>query len=268
MKLLTPRNMFSWRRRCRSDEPGITAAERWDLNVTQIYNNGGSTALSNTFFDPQTCEQLGVSNTTWIAQGATGQNCIQINVANEPVAKTPTAQDLKSLGSLPLGSRPGPWPHNASSCGGDGTTANCWSYLQPLAEGDYLQDNAQGPSNEKFLIAKKTTLANGTIDLVLARNRNPFECRGTPVSPDSHAAGWTPIMWPPMACTVGAYIAPIYGPASATMVDNPGIFGGHNVGWLPQTAIRFNSLPIVGITRPTWADMGPLMESALDPFQP
>ncbi|HEX4227081.1 MAG TPA: LamG domain-containing protein [Bryobacteraceae bacterium] len=214
------------------NSPGVAGAERWDLNITQIYNNGGSTALSSAFLDSQTCEQLGVSNPAWIAQGATGQNCIHINVDNEPLAKSPAAQDLKTLGALPVGSRPGPWAHNASSCGGDGTTTNCWSFLQAMTEGDYLQDAAQGVGDEKFLIAKKTILANGTIDLVLARNMNPFACRGTGVSAEAHSSGWTPIMWPPMTCSVGTYISPIYAPASASIIDNPNLYTAHTIGWI------------------------------------
>jgi hypothetical protein len=213
------------------NSPGVGGAERWDLNITQIYNNGGSTALSNTFLDPQTCEQLGVTDSRWIAQGATGQNCIRINVDNEPLAKTAASQDLHPLGTLPVGSRPGPWAHNASSCGGDGTTTNCWSYLQPMAEGDYVQDASQSFPDEKFLIAKKTTLANGTIDLVLSRNMNPFGCRG-PANMEAHVAGWTPMMWPPMSCGVGDFISPINSPASATIADDPDVYLGHTVSWL------------------------------------
>ncbi|MGC2657478.1 MAG: LamG domain-containing protein [Bryobacteraceae bacterium] len=215
--------------------PSTTAAERWDLNILQIYNNGGSTALTSTFLDPQTCEQLGVSNATWIAQGASGQNCIHINVDNEPLAKSPTPADLNSLGTLPLGSRPAAWTHNASSCGGDGTTTNCWSFLQAMAEGDYLQDASQAVEAEKFLIAKKTTLANGTIDLVLARNMNPFQCRGSVVSAQTHATNWTPSLWPPMTCSVGTYLSPIYSPSTQSIVDNPNIYTAHTVFWTTPT---------------------------------
>lgn len=211
--------------------PGVFASERWDLKITQIYNNGGSTALSSTFLDPQTCEQLGVTNPTWIAQGATGKNCIHVNVDNEPLAKTPASGDLQPLGTLPLGSRPGPWAHNASSCGGDGSTANCWSYLQAMAEGDYIEDGSQGVGDEKFLIAEKTVLSNGTIDLVLARNMNPFGCRGAGAGPEAHGAGWTPILWPPMTCGSGVFVSPIYAPATAALVENPNVYGGHTIGW-------------------------------------
>ena len=162
-----------------ANAPGVAAEERWDLSVNRIYNNGSTTALPANFLDPQTCEQLGVTDQRWITQGATGNHCIKINVANEPVATSPSPADLRALGSLPVGSRPTAWPHNVANCGGDGTTSHCWAYLQPLQEGDYLNDSTGGPNDEKFLIAKKTTLSNGTIDLVIARNMTPFGCRAS-----------------------------------------------------------------------------------------
>ena len=211
--------------------PGTGAIERWDLNITRIYNNGTSTGLSSTFLDPQTCEQLGVSNPQWIAQGASGPNCIKINVDHEPLAKTPASGDLLPLGTLPVGARPAPWAHNASSCGGDGSTSNCWSFLQAMLEGDYISDAAQQGGDEKFLIAKKTVLGDGTIDLVLARNMNPFQCRsGSTAMP--HSNGWTPILWPPQSCGGGTYFSKITDPPSATLVDNPQTYLGHTVSWV------------------------------------
>ena len=211
--------------------PGTAAVERWDLNVTRVYNNGTSTALSSSFVDPQTCEQLGVSSPLWIAQGATGPNCIKINVDSEPLAKTPASGDLTPLGALPVGSRPGPWVHNANSCGGDGSTNKCWSFLQPMLEGDYISDASQQGTDEKFLIAKKTVLGDGTVDLVLARNMNPFQCRSGSTAM-AHASGWTPILWPPQSCGGGTYFSKITDPPSATLVDNPQAYLGHTVAWV------------------------------------
>ena len=72
----------------------------------------------------------------FIAEGAKGNKCIKVTTTlGDPVNPTPHPTDLAKW----------PWPHNASSCGGDGTTSNCWSMLQPLMEGDYVADVSINP---------------------------------------------------------------------------------------------------------------------------
>ncbi len=213
--------------------PNQQGVGQYTLSVNTVYNNGGSTAVPNFFYDPQTCQALGVTDTRWIAAGANGNNCIKINVAGEPVNTNPNTNDIKTLGSFPVGSKPGPWPHNSAVCNGDGTTNKCWGYLQPMIEGDYIGDTASG-SSEPFLIAKKTVLANGTIDLVLARNMNPFSERGGSPSPESHAAGWIPWMEVPNGGgESGVFYTPFgkpFGPAT-TVSDNPTLFQAHTIDW-------------------------------------
>ena len=213
--------------------PNQQGVGQYTLSINTVYGNGGSTAVSSSFYDPQTCQALGVTDTRWIAAGASGNNCIKINVAGEPVNVNPSMNDIKPLGSFPVGSKPGPWPHNSAACNGDGTTSNCWGYLQPMMEGDYIGDTASG-SSEPFLVAKKTVLANGTIDLVLARNMNPFYERGGNPSPESHATGWTPWMEVPNGGgESGVFYSPFgkpFGPTT-TVPDNPTLFQAHTIDW-------------------------------------
>jgi hypothetical protein len=231
--------------------PGSPGTEEWTLKINQVYNNTlAGTALTDTFVDPQTCEKLGVTDARWIAQGATGQNCIHINVASEPVATNPAPADLRPLGTLPLGARPGPWPHNAASCGGDGTSTNCWSELQPAEEGDYVADTKPAPgfnmfTGEYLLIAKKAVLANGTIDLILARGMNPFNCRGLSSAklPLAHSGGWTAMMWPPQTCGVGAYFVPFYRGMANAIVDNPNVYIGHTMTYTNSSNVNFQWTP-------------------------
>lgn len=105
------------------ESAGTTAVGQYTMQVNKIYDNNNATSLSATFTDPSTCEQLGVSDPRWLAQGATGHNCIKVNVATEPVNRGAPQADLKT-GVTP-GTRPIAWAHNSSSCGGDGTTLNC-----------------------------------------------------------------------------------------------------------------------------------------------
>ena len=213
--------------------PNQQGVGQYTLSINTIYNNNGSTAVSSSFYDPQTCEALGVSDQRWIAAGATGRNCIKINVAGEPVNTNPSLNDIKPLGSFPVGSKPGPWPHNSAACNGDGTTTNCWGYLQPMIEGDYIGDTASG-SSEPFLVAKKTVLANGTVDLVLARNMNPYFERGGSPSPESHASGWVPWMEVPNGQGAsGVFYSQIgkpFGPTT-TVSDNPTLYQAHTIDW-------------------------------------
>jgi hypothetical protein len=83
------------------NDPSVAGLERWDIAINQIYSNAGSTALSATFTDPQTCEQLGITDSRWIALGATGRNCVQVDV-QDPVATTPASKDMQPLRKVKL----------------------------------------------------------------------------------------------------------------------------------------------------------------------
>jgi hypothetical protein len=219
--------------------PGLTASGLWTLRVLKLYSDGvhdkaaENTALTNEFHDPNTCAALGVTNKQWITEGEKGEgSCIKINVAGEPVNANPPKEDLTPLGHFPVGSKPGPWPHNAKSCGGDGSTDRCWSYLQPMEEGDWLGDLA-ATQGEKFIIAKKTPLHDGTFDLVLVRNPRVFgEANGV----QAHAAGWTAMLTPPnlpgTSCG-GVYYSLLGQPFTASnwIEDSPYVWCAHHATW-------------------------------------
>ena len=203
----------------------------WDLKVSRLSGNAANTALTSTFVDPLSCQQLGVLDPRWIALGATGSTCIQMDVATEPLETKAPASDLMPLGSLPVGARPAAWIHNASVCNGDGTTTACASFLQPLAEGDYIGDESQSydhQGGELFLVAKKTLNPDGSIHLVLARGMNPPGCNMTT---QAHAAGWVPYMRPPGSCGLGFYYHQISN-SSNFILDNQSVNQGHNVQWV------------------------------------
>lgn len=210
------------------ESPNETGVGQYTMQVKQIYNDGGSTSLSNSFVDPSTCEQLGVNDSRWLSQGATGRNCIKVNVATEPVNTNPSQQDLASNANL--GSRPMAWAHNASSCGGDGTTSHCWSSLQPIGEGDWLRDLSDPGGDtgaERFLVAKKTTLADGSIDLVLSRGASAAPvplCLGAKTS---HASGFTFMVDLPFGCAGNEYWTKADDPAHTIYADNPIPYGAH-----------------------------------------
>ena len=210
---------------------GTTAVERWDVQINQIYNNGGSTALTGTFTDPQTCQQLGVTDSRWIALGATGNNCIQMDVL-DPVSTSAGSQDLQPLGTFPVGSKPGAWAHNASSCGGDGTTTKCWSYLQPIAPGDNLVDYSQSGVKEVFGVASVTPIsgnANATEHVVLWRAANEFgQCASTG---QAHSSGFVLSEILPTVCSGSGFILYPNGNISQGKMDNPQLNGGHIIQW-------------------------------------
>lgn len=212
-------------------DPGTAHLEQWDLKVSQIYNNNGSLALTNTFVDPQTCQQLGVTDSRWIALGATGNNCIQMDVS-DPLARTPASTDLTALGSLPVGSRPGPWAHNAASCGGDGSTTNCYSYLQSIQPGDFLVDQATS-SHELMLVAAVTPITgniNATAHLVVARGLEPFsgDCAASKVA---HTSGFTLTAWMPMSCYYPEFNLFPNGNVAGGKMDNDVLKAGHVIEW-------------------------------------
>jgi hypothetical protein len=212
-------------------DPGSAHIEQWDITVNKIYNNGNSLALSSTFVDPQTCQQLGVTDARWIALGATGSNCIQIDVS-DPLARTPASADLVGLGSLPVGARPAPWAHNAASCGGDGSTSNCYSYLQSIQPGDFLVDQATS-SHELMLVAAVTPISgniNATAHLVVARGLEPFsgDCSASNVA---HSSGFVLTEWMPMSCYYPEFNLFPDGDVAGGKMDNDVLKSGHTIEW-------------------------------------
>ncbi len=209
---------------------GSAAIEQWNVTVSQIYNNGGSLALASNFVDPQTCEQLGVTDSRWIALGATGNHCIQMDLS-DPLATSPASKDMQSLGSLPVGSRPGPWPHNASSCGGDNTTSNCYSYLQSIQPGDFLVDSSATPY-ELMLVAAVSPLSgnsNVTAHVVFARGLQPFPGDCGPQR--SHASGFQLTEWLPFDCYYPGFNLFPNGNVAAGKMDNDLLKAGHTIEW-------------------------------------
>jgi hypothetical protein len=212
--------------------PSVGGLERWDVAINQIYNNGGSTALTPSFTDPQTCEQLGVTDSRWIALGATGHNCVQMDV-QDPVATAPASKDMQTLGTLPVGSRPAPWPHNSRDCGGDGSTSNCWSFLEPIAPGDMFVDYNQSGSHELFIAAAVTPLngnSNATAHVVLSRYFNPFgQCASSGSA--AHGSGFILSETEPWVCYGVGFILYPNANLSHGKVDNTALNAGHIIQW-------------------------------------
>ncbi len=220
-------------------DAGLRASGRWTLQINKVYSDGvkgtaaPNTSMAKEFFDPNTCAALGAADRRWMEIASNGpRSCVKINVAREPVNTSPPKEDLTPVGHFPVGAKPGAWPHNAKACGGDGATANCWSYLQPMQEGDSLSDAAD-LGGEKVAIAKKTELRDGSFDLVLVRNAKSFgEANGLM----AHAAGWTPVMSPPnlpgSSCG-GVYYSRLGRPFSSAdwIQDNPFVWCAHQATW-------------------------------------
>ena len=151
----------------------------------------------------------------------------------DPVAIAPASKDMQQLGELPVGSRPAPWPHNSSACGGDGSTGNCWSFLVPIAPGDMLIDYNQSGSHELFVVAAVTPIsgnANVTAHIVLARYFNPFNQCATPGSA-AHGSGFFLTEAVPWACDGSAFILYPNGNLSRGKVDNTELDAGHIIQW-------------------------------------
>jgi hypothetical protein len=232
----TPDGWLTYATMASLESPGQQAIGQYTMQVNKIYNNGNATSLSASFTDSSTCEELGVTDSRWLSQGATGRNCFKVNVANEPMNTNPPLGDLVT--GVQPGSRPMAWPHNSVSCGGDGTTLNCWSYLQPLAEGDWLRalnDPAGDLGAERFLVAKKATLPDGTIDLVLSRAASAAPVALCTGAKTSHPSGFQFMVDAPFACGGNEYWTKANDPSHTIYADNPIPYGAH-------TNLQYDSL--------------------------
>src|SRR6185312_9685156 len=197
--------------------PGSGGVGRYDLQVLSIAGRS-DTALPSNY--AQDCTSLGVTDPRWIALGATGTNCIQMTVAGEPANTGATAGDIAEF------------PYPADHRGSHPT----WSMLRTKAPGDGVTDVSSQPFGEQFLIAGKTVNPAGTITLVLSRGA--YQAQGTlgcATGPQTHSAGWTPMMTFLGACTGNkSWDALTDGLGTNSIVDDPGMNGGH-------TAYFFNA---------------------------
>ena len=215
---------------------GTTGIGLYQFSVNSITGESGTTALTSTVStDPttQNCSTLGVTDSRWIALGASGNNCIQMMVATEPQNVAPSSADRAQ------------WP---SACNGS------YAQLQTIQPGDYLYDNAgDGGYGENFLVALKTGSGCSPITLVLARGVN----QTCAPAPQAHLNGWTPIVGATANCNGNEYWFNVTNPGTA-YVDNSGTTLGHSyIGQADNTGIDLVQYTVYNAgTSPAYADYG------------
>jgi hypothetical protein len=188
------------------ESSGSTGNELWQLDVTAITAESGTSLTGNLASDPttQNCQTLGVSTSSpWYALGAAGNNCIQMTVATEPQAVSPSSVDRAQ------------WP---SACNGT------YAQLQAIQPGDYLYDVANGSGyGENFLVAGKTGSGCSPITLVIARGVN----QNCAYIPQPHSNGWVPGLLPTQNCNGNNYWIQASN-ASTAYADNSGTTLSHS----------------------------------------
>ncbi len=154
------------------------------------------TGLNNSYVSGSTCEALGVTNPTYMAEGATGLNCIQITISNlDAYTVSPSMAELTAY----------PQPKNSTACGGDNSTANCYSQIATLEEGDYFADGANCSSSsgacglgEQFRLVKKLSSTSWVV-------QRGVQWQGCNTGKASHTNGWTPWMWVTHNCNTSVF---------------------------------------------------------------
>jgi hypothetical protein len=188
---------------------------QFTFNITAIQGLG-STDLTNSYTDASTCEILGVVNSGFIAGGATGNNCIKITIDTlDAFNPTPHATDRATF----------PHPKNSTACGGDNSTANCYSQIGNLEEGDYFVDGANG-FGEIFRLVRKLSATSWIVQRGVL-----LPCGNS--GKTSHTS-WTPTLWVGNVCGSGQ--ATFYWMASNGVItaDNPNMNMGHHDILIPS----------------------------------
>ena len=121
-----------------------------------------------------------------------------------------------------------PWPHNSASCGGDGSTPQCWSMPQVMSPGDSVGDMAQFFDHEKMILVAKTMLADGSIQATFLRHTLDSQCGSFFQNPPfySHLPGWNPYMLPSGTCYPGDYYYGLSGDGGLPRIEMAP-FGGN-----------------------------------------
>ena len=186
---------------------GATGIGQYQMSFSAI-DGLSDTGLTSGYTDARTCQQLGVTDATFMAEGATGRACIAVTTTGEPYDPTPSSADLAVI----------PHPSNAQSCGGDGSTANCWTKLQDSIEGDYMIDAATNGYYEQFRIVKKISSTR----MILQRGASVADCTATQMTP--HTARWTALMKPRGSCNAVSYF---FDTSGNMIVDSASMGEGH-----------------------------------------
>jgi len=151
-------------------------------------------------------------NSAWIANGATGNQCVTVQM-KEPCSSYPATGEAATS--------PCPW---------DSTK----SMVAPLAEGDFLKQSGAGApygwDGEGYMVVQITPLGGGAIQAVLQRNANFSYCAYgkdgvEPVNGLEPPNGWAADAVPPFSCAaMGIYIDIVN---NASYAVNANLFRGH-----------------------------------------
>ncbi len=94
-----------------------------------------------------------------------------------------------------------PYPHNATNCGGDGTTTHCWTQPLTLQEGDAFNFIGESQDQERPFAVQVTHNGDGTVTAVFARfvgayyNQVPLPAAGAQsTTSDSYYTHHVPIL--------------------------------------------------------------------------
>lgn len=211
------------------NQAGNPGTGPWQMGLNSITGISSTTAMSNSYTDSRTCKSI------YNAEGGSGDipaylsaqiagggentnNCIEINIDNDPREVSPPSGDLTALGGLPVGSRPYPCSWNTA-----------FACLQSIQPGDGLLDaadiNAGSQSNGEIFVVINRQVTGGTINLELIRGTTPFNCNST--GKEAHSNNWIPVVYPPQSCGEEAMYIPNASAPSTAILDNPTLFSGH-----------------------------------------
>jgi hypothetical protein len=173
---------------------GQTGQDKSEMAIVSIAGRGDNNLPSNYF----TACPAGL-DARWQALGATAgaMKCVQITMDGEPRMQNPSANDKAFFPASPL---------NAA-----------WTQIQPLIEGDEIQDNVLGAFSEGLLVVRKTAGTGNQIVLDILRAPQ-WQTNGVCPAATSHTA-WVPIMIAAQQCGSDGYWVNVTGSAATVAED-------------------------------------------------
>ena len=144
-------------------EMAVTAVNRAGYGQMANWTTAGGTPGTSMAANEAYACPIGLPSNI-VAAGATGANCIQVQVSSEPCSHTPGTAAIYPGGKTEAQQFP------CTSTDSSVVTNAAWSKLQNLAAGDWMRQNeTYNDYSENFIVAQKTVISPSVIQLWLIR---------------------------------------------------------------------------------------------------
>ena len=222
-------------------EMAVTAVNRAGYGQTPNWTAAGGTPGSSIAANEGYACPTGLP-AALVAQGASGNYCIQVQVSSEPCSHTPGSAAIYPGGKTEAQQFP------CTSTDGSVVTNAAWSKLQNLAVGDWMRENeTYNDYGERFIVVQKNVISAAEIQLWLIRGSGIWPNNAQPpyyTLVATHPDGFSLAMTGSWSFSASNWMMDATDPTATWLPDNPAwvlTHGASTVGSSPDRKTALGS---------------------------